>query len=152
MVFSEDRRTVGPNWGGAPVQIEPVSATVTYSNIQGDWPEQGNIDTDPCFANPAAGDYHLKSQAGRWDSNIGSWVQDDVTSLCVDAGSISNHIGLEPFPNGGVINMGAYGGTVQASKSYFGGTVCETIVTGDINGDCKVDFLDLSLMAQHWFE
>ena len=26
-------------------------------------------------------------------------------------------IGLEPFPNGGLINMGVYGGTAQASKS-----------------------------------
>ena len=29
-------------------------------------------------------------------------------------------IGREPFTNGGIINMGAYGGTAEASKSYFG--------------------------------
>ena len=39
-------------------------------------------------------------------------------------------IGLEPFPNGGFVNMGAYGGTPEASKSYFGGPGCETIVAG----------------------
>lgn len=44
-------------------------------------------------------------------------------------------IGWESFPNGGFVNMGAYGGTPKASKSYFGGPICETIVAGDINGD-----------------
>jgi len=59
-------------------------------------------------------------------------------------------IGLEPFPNGGRINMGAYGGTAEASKSYFGAPVCETIVAGDINGDCRVDFADFGIMVSHW--
>ena len=61
-------------------------------------------------------------------------------------------IGLEPFPNGGRINMGAFGGTIEASKSYFGRPVCETIVAGDINGDCIVNFKDFRLMALHWLE
>jgi len=134
----------------------------------------GNIDIDPCFASPGYwgdandpniivepndpnavwinGDYHLQSQAGRWDAGSQSWVQDDVTSPCIDAGDMGSPIGLEPFPNGGVINMGAYGGTAQASKSYFGEPVCETIVAGDINGDCKVNFLDFRLMSLHWLE
>jgi hypothetical protein len=116
----------------------------------------GNIDTDPCFARlgnfQLDGDYHLKSQAGRWDPNTQSWVQDDVTSLCIDAGDPMSPLGLEPFPNGGRVNMGAYGGTAEASKSYFGQPVCETIVAGDVNGDCKVNFLDFRLMALHWLE
>ena len=41
-------------------------------------------------------------------------------------------------------------GTAQASKSCFGKAVCETIVAGDINGDCKVDFADFTIMAFHW--
>ena len=59
-------------------------------------------------------------------------------------------IGSEPFPNGGVINMGAYGGTAKASKSYFGEPLCETIVAGDINGDCKVDLNDFFFVGLHW--
>ncbi|MCD6392863.1 MAG: hypothetical protein J7M40_05090 [Planctomycetes bacterium] len=31
---------------------------------------------------------------------------------------------------GDVVNMGAYGGTVEASNSYFGEPPCRTIVTG----------------------
>jgi len=112
----------------------------------------GNINTDPCFAELNNGDYHLKSQAGRWDPHSGSWVKDDVTSPCIDAGNPLDPIGQEPFPNGGIINMGAYGGTAEASKSYFDQPVCETIIAGDINGDCQVDFVDFTLLALHWLQ
>ncbi len=131
---------------------EPIEVEVAYSDVQGGWPGQGNIDVDPCFADVNNGDYHLKSQAGRWDANEGQWTKDDVTSPCIDAGDPNTPIGLEPFPNGGIINMGAYGSTREASKSYFGEPACETIVAGDINGDCKVDFKDFSVMAFHWLE
>jgi len=79
-------------------------------------------------------------------------VQDDVTSPCIDAGDPSSPIGFEPFPNGGRINMGAYGGTAEASKSYFGEPLCETVIAGDINGDCKIDFTDLAFLSAHWLE
>ena len=59
-------------------------------------------------------------------------------------------IGLEPFPSGGFVNMGAYGGTPEASKAYFGKPVCETIVAGEINGDGQVNRADLEIMAMHW--
>ncbi len=134
----------------------------------------GNIDVDPCFAAPGywadandpniiaepndpnsiwiEGDYHLKSQAGRFDPNSEEWVYDDETSLCIDAGDPNSPIGYEPYPNGGIINMGAYGGTAEASKSYFGEPLCETIVAGDINGDCRVDFADIEILLIHWLE
>ncbi|MBI9019412.1 MAG: carbohydrate binding domain-containing protein [Phycisphaerae bacterium] len=35
MIFSDDRRTVGVNWGQAPVSIEPVQAKITLPN--GKW-------------------------------------------------------------------------------------------------------------------
>ena len=147
---------------------------INYSNIQSGWPGEGNINADPLFADPGYwadaddpniivepndpnavwidGDYHLKSQAGRWDPVSESWIQDDVTSPCIDAGDPNSPIGHEPFPNGGIINMGAYGGTAEASKSYFGKPVCETIIAGDINGDCKVDFDDLMILINHWLQ
>jgi len=64
------------------------------------------------------GDYHLKSQAGRWDPASQNWVKDDVTSPCIDAGDPNSPVGEELEPNGGRINMGAYGGTAEASMSY----------------------------------
>jgi hypothetical protein len=63
------------------------------------------------------GDYHLKSLAGRWDPVSESWMIDEATSPCIDAGDPKSPVLFEPFPNGGIINMGAYGGTSVASKS-----------------------------------
>ncbi|MCD6393427.1 MAG: hypothetical protein J7M40_07960, partial [Planctomycetes bacterium] len=130
---------------------------------------EGNIDVTPLFAAPGFwdpngtpddqaddfwvdGDYHLRSQAGRWDKQLKDWVTDEVTSPCIDAGNVDSAIGYEPFPNGGVINMGAYGGTAEASKSYFGAEPCETILTGDINGDCMVTVADLAILSRHWLK
>jgi len=129
--------------------------SIDYSCIQG-WTGAlggtGNIGTEPLFADSNNNDFHLLSQAGRWDPNSQLWVQDDVTSPCIDAGDPMSPIGYEPFPNGGIINMGAYGGTAEASKSYFDQPICETIVAGDINGDCRVNFADFQLMAFRWLE
>jgi hypothetical protein len=46
-----------------------------------------SINAEPYFSDVANGDYHLKSQAGRWDPNSGSWVKDANTSPCIDAGN-----------------------------------------------------------------
>ena len=129
-----------------PVKLLPPRGPLPSTMIR----EHNNIYIDPQFIDPNAGDFHLKSQAGRWEPINKSWVKDHVTSPCIDTGDSSSPVGEEQFPNGGRINMGAYGGTSEASKSYFGEPVCETIIAGDINGDCKVDFKDLAILAQHW--
>ncbi|UCG47267.1 MAG: hypothetical protein JSU94_17465 [Phycisphaerales bacterium] len=150
----------------ARCDIEGGQAEIDGYDSKIEW-RSGNINVDPCFADPGYwdsngtpddanddfwvdGDYHLKSRAGRWDPNEARWVKDDVTSPCIDAGNPMDPIGPEPFPNGGVVNIGAYGGTSEASKSHFGEPPCETIVAGDINGDCEISFLDFTLMALHW--
>lgn len=126
--------------------------TVDFCCIQGlrSLRGSGNIGDEPLFVDQPGGDYHLRSQAGRWHAGTSTWIRDTMTSPCIDAGARSSPLGAEPFPNGGLINMGAYGGTARASKSYFGAPPCETVVAGDINGDCRVDWTDLSLLAIHW--
>jgi hypothetical protein len=90
---------------------------VRYNDIQAGWDGLGNIDVDPLFADSAGRDYHLKSEAGRWDPKTGTWVTDGVTSPCIDAGNPASAYADEPAPNGDRIDMGAFGGTAQASKS-----------------------------------
>ncbi len=119
----------------------------------------GNFSTDPLFVDAghwyydmeleemryAMGDYHLKSQAGRWDTNSQNWVYDDVTSPCIDAGNPYDLLGEEPLPNGGIINMGVYGDTAEASKS----TVPEFNIC-DFNGDGIVNLFDFSTFCNNW--
>ncbi len=57
--------------------------------------------------------YTLKSQLGRWDGD--SWARDEVTSFCINTGSPQSDYSAEPLPNGGRINIGAFGGTEYAS-------------------------------------
>ncbi len=57
--------------------------------------------------------YHLKSKVGRWDGS--QWTRDEVTSFCINTGSPSSDYMKEPAPNGGRINIGAFGGTPTAS-------------------------------------
>jgi len=132
------------NGGDEIFDLIPNSTTldISYSNIKNGWEGTDNINEDPLFANPGywadaddpnivaepndpnavwiEGDYHLKSEAGRWDSISESWVVDDVTSPCIDAGDPNSPVGNEPEPSGGIINMGAYGGTSEASMSPAG--------------------------------
>jgi hypothetical protein len=138
------------------------TASITYSDVQGGWSGDGNIDSNPCFAEPGYwdasgttddtdddswvdGDYHLKSQAGRWDPNSQTWVYDDVTSPCIDAGNPQDPVGRELFPNGMIVNIGIYGGTPQASMS-----LCPLGDPADCSNDGIVDANDLLMLGEHW--
>ena len=90
-------------------------SSINYAGVDDPTGEHGNISEDPLFGDAAHSDYHLKSAAGRWQR--GSWVNDGVTSPCIDAGDPALTAGDEPTPNGGRVNMGAYGNTEHASKS-----------------------------------
>ncbi len=87
------------NTGQAPLQLCD-SATPTYSCILG-WAGslRGNIGYHPYFVDADNGDFHL-----------GSW------SPCTDAGDPGSPFSEEPEPNGGRINMGAYGNTPEAAS------------------------------------
>jgi phosphotriesterase-related protein len=124
-----------------------AALTVRYTNLMGGRPAirdpqramvwgPGNLDNDPCFASLGywdsrgtpedpnddvfvAGDYHLKSGAGRWEPSREAWVKDNETSPSVDAGNPMTPFDPEPAPNGSRVNMGVYGGTAEASQSPY---------------------------------
>ena len=60
----------------------------------------GDISSDPLFEDPANPNYHLMPG-----------------SPCIDAGDPASDYSSEPEPNGGRINMGAYGGTAEAATN-----------------------------------
>jgi len=90
-----------------------------------------SLSLDPLFADPDNGDYHLMSIEGRWDpaaaGGAGGFVADSITSPCIDAGDTSDAVSTETDPNGGRINMGAYGGTAEASRSLERWLVLEQV-------------------------
>jgi hypothetical protein len=152
------------------INVEPGgTAFVSYSylhDLQGEqgisWGHGNITGNDPCFVRIGywdlngtpddpyddvffPGDYHLQSEAGRWDSNSSQWTCDSATSLCVDAGNPGYYISSEPLPNGNRINMGAFGGTASASKSP-----AKWRSIADLNNDWVANSGDLSMLVQYW--
>ncbi|MCL2512077.1 MAG: T9SS type A sorting domain-containing protein [Bacteroidales bacterium] len=98
---------------GAALAIVTVNYTLTQQGFTG----TGNISSNPLFANPSIGDFHLKSKEGRFDPLTQQFVKDNVHSPAIDAGNPSSDYSNEPNPNGGRVNLGRYGNTAEASKS-----------------------------------
>lgn len=95
------------------INIGGPRPNVKYSDIQGGWSGEGNIDTDPCFVNPGNNDFHLLPD-----------------SPCIDAGDQNYVVGpnetdLDGNPRviGGRIDMGAY--------EFNGGQLSDLIVTSE---------------------
>lgn len=125
-----------------------VSIGATYSTLT--W-QDGNINLDPLFTDPqnaskSLRDFHLKSQAGRWNPTMKTWVKDTVTSPCIDAGDPVSDWKGELWPNGARINMGAYGNTPQASMSLDSATG----KLADIDQNGSVNLIDLARLAEVW--
>jgi parallel beta-helix repeat protein len=115
-----------------------------YSCTKPGFEGQGNIHPYPWFVDPVNEDYHLLSQRGRYWFAHDVWVLDSITSPCIDAGDPTVDPSGEPMPNGGRINMGAYGGTPYASMSEM------VWLDGDINHDGIVDIIDFAMLADNW--
>lgn len=131
-----DANIVSPSTSG------PVIPNITYCDVKGGWAGVGNINVEPDFVQPGywdpngtpadanddfwvEGDYHLKSQGWRWNSDANDWTYDNVTSRCIDAGSPGYplrdellSVPQDPYNEFGEnlrIDMGYYGGTSEAS-------------------------------------
>ncbi len=110
----------------------------------------------PLFVDAAGGDYHLKSEGWRWASGVG-WTWDDVTSPCIDYGNSGTPLRNEPmtidrdpdnfYGENVRANMGAYGGTSEASMGPVGWAWL-----ADLNSDRVVDWIDVGLWAGYWLE
>lgn len=144
--------------GGQQITIYGGTLTLSYSDIQGgisgiDKDDstvingQQNIDQDPLFVSldsqlPASQwDMRLQSQYGRWNNASLSWTLDAQTSPCIDSADAATDWSLEPWPNGKRANMGAYGGTIQASMN---GNKADFDISG------TVDMLDFAAFCDNW--
>jgi len=86
-----------------PIQIlnsrEPL---ITYSDIRGGWEGEGNIDADPLFKDPGAGDFTLLAD-----------------SPCVDAGDPYSRLDQD----GSISDMGCFGGKGGLPEGVIGGSI-----------------------------
>lgn len=72
---------------------------------------------DEQFAKIQELDAHLLSSGGYFTNDGSEHLSETAISPAIDKGDPTSPIGAEPEPNGGLINIGAYGGTAQASKT-----------------------------------
>jgi len=128
--------------GGATSGIGDLVADPSFA-LNGSW--DGHETADRSDDSWVDGDYHLRSQAGRWDPEARVWVADSVTSYCLDAGSPSSDWSAELWPHGQRINLGAYGGTRQASFSQ-----ADLGHQADLDHDGHVGPSDLQRLGQVW--
>jgi len=113
----------------------------------GDW--HGDLGTEETWKS-----YHLKSERGRWDGT--QWVADTITSLCIDAGNPTAGYANEPVPNGGRINVGAFGNTTEASQSIARPRAIDDLGIAKESGRAKLSWpaitTDLDGVAIHHVE
>ena len=111
-------------WGNTPQEIELDNATitVTYSNIKGGWPGEGNIDADPLFVGPENGIYYLQTGS----PCLGSAKCDGAPETDKDG---------QPRPLGSGCDMGCY-------------EECNNGIFGYISSDCDISAYDASLALQ----
>ncbi len=132
------------NYGdGAVMDSTEIIANPQFAT-NGYWDTNGTI-TDQSDDSWIDGDYHLMSEAGRWDPNEQMWVKDSQTSLCIDAGDPDTALVAEFWPHGNRVNIGAYGNTAQASWS-----LSDAGNIADLNYDGWVDYEDMAMFTDKW--
>ncbi|MBC8311745.1 MAG: right-handed parallel beta-helix repeat-containing protein [Candidatus Marinimicrobia bacterium] len=107
-------------WGNNPESIDISSGEpiITYSDIEGGWEGEGNIDTDPLFTDSENGDYTLQEN-----------------SPCID-------VGTADLDGDGVDDITDFIGSAPDMGAFEFGESSE-IMAGDTNFDGIVDILDI---------
>ena len=111
----------------------------------------------PALTDGSAGDINLDGRVDLADLSLlaqhflqpapgaGRWVRDGIHSPCIDAGDPAAGPADEPWPHGRRLNLGADGGTSQASLSL--------VADGNpanFHGAGRVNLLDFARLSRGW--
>jgi hypothetical protein len=103
-------------WNGAHVALPGAWQAVSGQDLD-------SILADPLWADPGY-DFHPKSLNGRYNpATTGFDFLDAQQSPSIDAGAPGADHSAETGANGGFVNLGSYGNTAEASRSYPGTAV-----------------------------
>jgi parallel beta-helix repeat protein len=132
-------------WNDTPDEIfneGNSSNTITYSDVEGGYAGEGNIDADPNFADANGGNLHLLSNSQCIDAGNSTPLLDLIVSEDLDG--MMRFVDIAAVPNTGIglfefVDMGAY----EFNCDY---------THGDSNCDGKVDIKDFAILADNWLE
>jgi predicted GH43/DUF377 family glycosyl hydrolase len=108
------------------------SCSFTYSDIQGGWPDTGNINNDPQFVDPPNGDYHLQA----WSPAIDAGTAVGAPALDFEGDARPQNSGIDmgadefvgtPINNVGSRYMATTGSDAGPNLCLDPGTPCQTI-------------------------
>jgi len=140
-----------------------ISGTVSYSNVEAyKWGGVGNIDADPAFVNSASGDYRLLWYSPCIDRATSGEAPDrdlegnprpvdirgkgfDGPGQGFDMGCFEFYVPASPTPT--VAPTPSPSATPGGSPTAV---PTPTPVVGDLNGDGRVDALDLYIFTREW--
>lgn len=138
----------GGNFGGGTAAGPGDIISNPMFAVDGYWEPNGTEDASDDFW--VDGDYHVKSEAGRWSPLDRKWVNDTVTSLCIDAGDPNSNWTAELWPHGRRTNSGAYGGTPEASMSISTAGNPADLFPNITDANDWVDLRDLAQFCDKW--
>jgi len=132
--------------GATPNPLPPAAqTTATYSDIEGGWPGDGNIDVPAAFANPAASDYRLTQDSALIDAGTNL---SDAQFGGIVSDFESDPRGLngsdEPRGDGSDYDIGydEYDGSFIPNEGEGdGGTEGEGAPEGTVEGDVTADIV-----------
>jgi len=146
-------------WGNVGGEIDnhvDSDCTVRYSDVQGGYVGEGNIDDDPIFVDPVASDFRLQAGSPCIDAGHNWLVPPDAEDLDGDGDrtECAPH-DLDGAPrfrddetkddtgcgSPAVVDMGAH----EAD-----GTAAHPVIVGDLTGDGSIGFADLTALLAVW--
>jgi len=142
MIYNDSGKMVFANcifWGDGNAFAGPGTSAVTYSNVQGGYDGEGNIDADPLFVAPGIDDYRLSSGSPCIDAADNTAVPKGIDTdldgnprFVDDPATKDTGFGEPP-----IVDMGAY---------EFQPVLC----AWDLDGSGDVGVKDLLILLGAW--